>query len=82
MPSRIGLAVRNPFGMESDSGRLSVVAVGQPRDGDVRASFAVLDLDAQTFTVHREQYDIAAAQLASQRCGLHPLLADRLALGA
>ncbi len=57
-------------------------SVGQPRDGDFRASFAVLDLDARTFTVHRQEYDIAAAQLASQRCGLHPLLADRLAVGA
>jgi hypothetical protein len=31
-------------------------SVGQPRDADPRASFAVLDLDEATFTVHREEY--------------------------
>ncbi len=57
-------------------------SVGQPRDGDARASFAVLDLDAWTFTVHRVEYDVAGAQLASQRRGLPPVLAHRLAVGA
>jgi diadenosine tetraphosphatase ApaH/serine/threonine PP2A family protein phosphatase len=57
-------------------------AVGQPRDCDPRASFGVLDLAAGTFTVHRQEYDINAAQLASHRAGLPTILADRLALGA
>ncbi len=57
-------------------------SVGQPRDADPRASFAVLDLEARTFTVHREQYDIGAAQAATERAGLPIVLAERLALGA
>jgi predicted phosphodiesterase len=57
-------------------------AVGQPRDADPRASFAVLDLDRCTFTLHRESYDIAGAQIAMQRAGLPTLLAQRLAVGA
>ncbi len=60
-------------------------SVGQPRDCDPRASFALLDLDSSgggTFQVMRQDYDIAGAQLASHRAGLPTILADRLALGA
>jgi len=57
-------------------------AVGQPRDADPRASFAVLDLKQGTFTLHRQEYDIAGAQLAMQGAGLPLLLAQRLAVGA
>ena len=57
-------------------------SVGQPRDCDPRASFAILDLAARTFTVHRIEYDIAAAQAATQQAGLPTILADRLAIGA
>lgn len=57
-------------------------SVGQPRDADPRASFAVLDLNEMTFTVHREAYDIAGAQLETQRVGLPNILAERLAVGA
>jgi len=57
-------------------------SVGQPRDADPRASFAVLDTDAQTFTVHRTEYDIEAAQQATREAGLPDVLGQRLALGA
>ncbi len=57
-------------------------SVGQPRDCDPRASFAILDLSNPSFTVYRQPYDIAAAQKATQQAGLPPILAERLALGA
>jgi len=57
-------------------------SVGQPRDYDPRASFAVLDVEKRTFTVHREPYDVTAAQRATQLAGLPTILADRLAIGA
>lgn len=57
-------------------------SVGQPRDCDPRASFAILDLNANAFTVYRQPYDVQAAQQATQRAGLPTVLADRLALGA
>ena len=57
-------------------------SVGQPRDTDPRASFAVLDMNDRTFTVHRTAYDIDAAQLATRQAGLPTVLADRLAIGA
>ena len=37
-------------------------SVGQPRDGDPRASYAILDTAARSFTVRRVAYDIQAAQ--------------------
>jgi len=61
-------------------------AVGQPRDSDPRASFAILEYsspDAEAiFTVHRTEYDIAAAQEAAQKAGLPTILAERLSMGA
>jgi predicted phosphodiesterase len=57
-------------------------SVGQPRDCDPRASFAVLDMNERTFTVHRQEYDVTAAQHATQQAGLPTVLADRLAIGA
>jgi len=57
-------------------------SIGQPRDCDPRASIAVLDLDKETFTIHRVEYDIPAAQAATQEAGLPTILADRLAIGA
>jgi predicted phosphodiesterase len=57
-------------------------SVGQPRDCDPRASFAVLDTGAGTFTVYRQEYDVCAAQAAAQRAGLPTVLAERLAIGA
>lgn len=57
-------------------------SVGQPRDGDPRAAFAVLDLLAQTFTVGRVAYDVERAQTLSRARGLPGTLADRLATGS
>ncbi|MHC4911015.1 MAG: metallophosphoesterase family protein [Planctomycetota bacterium] len=57
-------------------------SVGQPRDCDPRASIAILDTTARTFTVYRTEYDIAAAQRASMEAGLPGVLAERLGVGA
>ena len=56
-------------------------SVGQPRDRDPRASFALLDLDARTFTLYRVEYDIAATQAAMARAGLPRPLIERLSYG-
>jgi predicted phosphodiesterase len=57
-------------------------SVGQPRDGDPRASFAVLDLERGTFGLRRVEYDVARAQADLRRVGLPSPLVDRLAVGA
>jgi diadenosine tetraphosphatase ApaH/serine/threonine PP2A family protein phosphatase len=56
-------------------------SVGQPRDGDPRASCAVLDLDERTLTLHRMEYDIAATQEKIRAEGLPLWLAERLSFG-
>lgn len=56
-------------------------SVGQPRDGDPRAAYLILDTDAATATWHRTAYDIAAVQAAIRAAGLPERLAARLALG-
>jgi len=56
-------------------------SVGQPRDGDPRASVAVVDIGAKRFSIHRVPYDVAAAQEKIRQAGLPAFLADRLAFG-
>ena len=56
-------------------------SVGQPRDGDWRAAFAIYDEDAATVTFHRVPYDLASAQDAIREAKLPERLASRLATG-
>jgi diadenosine tetraphosphatase ApaH/serine/threonine PP2A family protein phosphatase len=56
-------------------------SVGQPRDGDWRASFAVYDDEQSLFTWHRVPYDVAKAQRRIQSAGLPHALAYRLERG-
>lgn len=57
-------------------------SVGQPRDRDPRASFAVLDLGRGTVEFPRVEYDIAEAMRRAERAGLPGVLGERLAIGA
>jgi diadenosine tetraphosphatase ApaH/serine/threonine PP2A family protein phosphatase len=56
-------------------------SVGQPRDGDSRAGFAVVDTAARELTIYRVEYPIAKAQARIMEEGLPDVLAQRLALG-
>jgi diadenosine tetraphosphatase ApaH/serine/threonine PP2A family protein phosphatase len=56
-------------------------SVGQPRDGDPRASFLSLDLDRALITWRRVTYDIATAAAGIRAAGLPERLAARLSLG-
>jgi diadenosine tetraphosphatase ApaH/serine/threonine PP2A family protein phosphatase len=56
-------------------------SVGQPRDGDPRAAYAVLDTGNGTVTFRRASYDVAATQRRIRARGLPGFLADRLAIG-
>jgi predicted phosphodiesterase len=57
-------------------------SVGQPRDGDPRASWALLDTDLGTCAWHRVTYDIRAVQQAMAAVGLPAWLISRLEVGA
>jgi predicted phosphodiesterase len=56
-------------------------SVGQPRQGDPRAAYLLLDLDAQRATFRRAEYDVERTQAEMRDAGLPELLAARLALG-
>ncbi|HUJ54975.1 MAG TPA: metallophosphoesterase family protein [Gaiellaceae bacterium] len=56
-------------------------SVGQPRDGDPRAAYLVLDLDAQRVSFRRVEYDIERTQREMREAGLPDALAARLTLG-
>jgi predicted phosphodiesterase len=70
--------------LELDRQRRALInpgSVGQPRDGDPRASAMVLDTAAGTVEWLRVEYDIRAVQQLITDAGLPPRLARRLELG-
>jgi diadenosine tetraphosphatase ApaH/serine/threonine PP2A family protein phosphatase len=74
-----------PDGTELDlRGRQTLLnpgSVGQPRDGDPRAAYLLLDLDARTASFRRVEYDVQRTQAEIREAGLPEMLAARLALG-
>src|SRR5689334_18583738 len=56
-------------------------SVGQPRDGDPRAAWLELDMDAWRATFRRTEYDIDAAAAAIRAARLPESLAERLTYG-
>ena len=56
-------------------------SVGQPRDGDPRAAWLLLDLGEGTATFRRVPYDVEATQREIKDAGLPASLAERLAYG-
>ena len=56
-------------------------SVGQPRDGDPRAAYLLLDIDERRAEFRRVEYDIARTQNEMAEAGLPSALAARLALG-
>ncbi|HEU4657198.1 MAG TPA: metallophosphoesterase family protein [Capillimicrobium sp.] len=56
-------------------------SVGQPRDGDPRAAWMLLDLDARTAEWRRVPYDVGGAAAAIRAARLPDSLADRLGYG-
>jgi putative phosphoesterase len=56
-------------------------SVGQPRDGDPRAAYAVLHLDSMTVDDHRVEYDIDAVEAAVEEADLPEQIGSRLHQG-
>ena len=57
-------------------------SVGQPRDGDARAAWLLLDLGAGQASFRRVAYPIEETQAEIGEAGLPPLLGERLSSGA
>jgi diadenosine tetraphosphatase ApaH/serine/threonine PP2A family protein phosphatase len=85
MPDGVTLVqARDTTALELGTSRtlLNPGSVGQPRDGDPRAAYLVLDLEAGRVTWHRVVYDIEPVQAGIRAAGLPVRLAARLAIGA
>lgn len=61
---------------------VNVGSVGQPRDRDPRAAWALYDTDTGAISLERTPYDIPTAQRKIRDAGLPPQLADRLETGS
>jgi predicted phosphodiesterase len=56
-------------------------SVGQPRDGDARAAYALFDTDRHSVVLARAVYDSEAVKHKIEEAGLPPALGSRLILG-
>lgn len=66
---------------ESEKLLVNVGSVGQPRDQDPRAAYAVYDTDEQVIWIRRLEYDIQSAAEKILQAGLPKMNAERLAHG-
>jgi putative phosphoesterase len=73
-----------PYSWSGEAGRVfNPGSVGQPRDGDPRASYAVVTVDggAVALDLRRVEYDARGAARKILEAGLPPQFADRLLVG-
>ena len=82
IPATSARSRRQQMEVEPECGYLvNPGSVGQPRDGDPRAAYALYDSGTRVVAYCRVPYDVAAAQKKILGAGLRPILADRLRLG-
>jgi len=73
-----------PLSLELEPDRRYLInpgSVGQPRDGDVRAAFAIIDLEERRLELCRADYDLEITTRRMAEVGLPVYLAERLKLG-
>jgi predicted phosphodiesterase len=70
-----------PVPLQGERMMINPGSVGQPRDGDPRAAFALLDLDTLTLTHYRIEYNVPATQLKMGQANLPLRLITRLSYG-
>lgn len=74
-------ALGEPIRLENGRVIVNPGGVGQPRDGDPRASYIILDTDALTVTYHRVEYPVQKTQAKMAKAGLPARLITRLNYG-
>ncbi len=69
--------------MPAEDGRylINVGSVGQPRDDDPRACYAIYDPEEGELNYHRVEYDIELTQSKMARASMPQMLISRLSLG-
>jgi len=79
--SHEGMPEDRSFRLEEGRWILNPGSVGQPRDGDPRASYVAYESDTGEFRSFRVPYDIEATQRKMRKMGLPRMLAERLSYG-
>lgn len=59
----------------------SLGSVGQPRDGDYRASYSIFDTDSMLYLSKRLDYNVHSASRKIEKAGLPEILSQRLLVG-
>lgn len=81
-PTRTAYTVEKEVDLEEASRALvNVGSVGQPRDEDCRAAYAIYDTEQNKVWIRRVEYDIQHEADRIRAAGLPSMLADRLYLG-
>jgi predicted phosphodiesterase len=75
------LPENTPLALGPERMMINPGSIGQPRDGDPRAAYALLDPDAGTLTHRRVEYDVGATQAKMQQANLPARLITRLTYG-
>jgi len=79
--SRFGECSDRAAGILSEPGLVNCGSVGQPRDGDIRAAYLLVNTEEKTFRHVRVNYDVRRAYKAIIDAGLPDILAKRLLIG-
>ena len=77
-PPRLSGGPKLTLDLETTITLVNVGSVGQSRDGNPSASYAIYDDEAQTVELRRVPYDVAATRAKILASGLPPGLADKL----
>ena len=77
----LAVAVGEPLSLGEERLIINPGSVGQPRDGDPRASYAILDLDARTVEHRRVAYPVEVTQAKMREHDLPRRLVVRLGYG-
>ena len=70
-----------PLSLNTDKMIINPGSVGQPRDGDPKASYALYDSDPDTVTHYRAEYDVETTQNKMREHQLPEFLIERLEFG-
>jgi predicted phosphodiesterase len=79
-----GFSIRGDATVKLEPGHRYLInpgSVGQPRDRNPHASFAMLDSEKRTVQFFRVEYDLQKTQTSILKAGLPPILAQRLSSG-
>lgn len=79
--SRLSIPKPNQSIPLSEKAIVNPGSVGQPRDRDPRAAYAILDTQSMLWDYRRTIYDIAAVQARMKKCGLPEKHIQRLSAG-